>query len=97
MELVPVTFTLERKSFLPILTVTGKCKNLPMVYNILISRAVQIIEFAQNKLKGKVTELLGQEHEIDIHEGMVAVRFYILFESDEDINQAITRIQKGLG
>ena len=97
MELVPVMFKLERKSILPILTVTGICKNVPGSKIILLNQAVKIINLSQKELKGKLTELMGHENDIGIQEGMIAVRFYIIFRNDEELNQAITRLQKGLG
>ena len=97
MEIVPVMFKLERKSLLPILTITGMCKNLPMIDRVLIGHAVRIIELSQSQLKGKLIELMGHEHEIDIKEGMSAVRFYILFKTDEELYEAITVLQKELG
>ena len=97
MELVPVIFKLERKSLLPILTVTGMCKNMLGIDGFLLGKAVEIINLSQNQLKGKLLELMGHEDDICIQDGMAAVRFYILFESDEQCKQAITRIRKVLG
>ncbi len=97
MELVPVIFNFERKSLLPILTVTGMCKHVPMADKILLRKAIQIIELSQNKFKGKIMELMGHEHEVQPKEGMVAIRFYIIFKNDEEFDQAFTEIQKELG
>lgn len=97
MELVPVMFKLERRNLLPILTVTGICNDYHGMKQILLSKAVKMIEFSQTQLKGKVTDLLGHENDINIQEGMIAVRFYILFRNDEELNQAITRIRKEFG
>lgn len=97
MELVPIMFKLERNSMLPILTITEMCKNLPMADRILLGKAIEIIELSQNQFEGKVTELMGHENDIVLQEGMVAVRFYILFKNDEEFEKAITRIRKELG
>lgn len=97
MGLVPAMFKLERKSMLPILTVTGTCRDLPMVHSMLIMKAVQMIEFAQNQFKGKLMELMGHEYEVQPKKGMMAIRFYIIFPNDEELNKAIARLQKGLG
>ena len=97
MEIVPATFEFERKSLLPILTVTGKCRNLPMMDSMLLMEAVKIIERVQNQLKGKLLELMGHEHEVQPGEGMIAVRFYIIFKNEEEFDQAMARLRKGLG
>jgi len=97
MGLVPVMFKLERKSMLPILTVTGTCRILPMVDSMLIMKAVQMIEFAQNQFKGKLMELMGHEHEVQPENGMMAIRFYIIFPNDAELYKAIASFQKGLG
>jgi len=97
MEIVPAIFKMERNSMLPILTVTGMCNNSHMADRMLISKAIQIIELAQNQLKGKLMELMGHENDIVLKEGMIAIRFYIIFKNDEEFDQAIARLQKGLG
>jgi len=97
MEFVPVRFILERKSILPILAVTGKCKNVLGVKESLLGKTVEIIEFVQNHLNGKAIKLLGHEDDIGLKEGMIAVRFYLLFETDEQLAKAMKAIPKELG
>lgn len=97
MELVPVMFNLERKSILPILTVTAMCKYSHGVDRFLIGKVVKLIELAQNQLEGKLMKLMGHEHEVKPKEGMIAVRFYLIFRNDDEFDQAITRIRKELG
>ena len=97
MEFIPVAFNLGRNSLLPILIVTGITKNVPGMEAFLIRKALEFIEVCEKKFEGKLIELRGHEHDINISEGQLAVRFYILFKTDEDFWKAASGIKKELG
>ena len=98
MEFVPVIFKLERRSMLPILTITGICKNTSVSHSFLLGKAVSIIELSQNEFEGKLINLMGdEEKDVGITEGMIAVRFYIIFKNEQKLELAVTKIRKELG
>lgn len=96
MDIQPAAFSVERRSFLPIIRVTGMTKAIPEVERVLLSVAIKFIDVAE-KSNGKLMEISENENMNDIPKGMVAVRFHVIFESEEDLQKATSEMQKGLG
>ena len=95
MDFMPVTFKIERKNIIPILTITGVIGRVPGAENILLYYAVKIIEKAE-KFNGKVMNLDNTDYK-DLPENMNSVRFNIIFKNENDFMLAATELQKGLG
>ena len=96
MDIHPAAFSVERRSFLPILRITGMTKAIPGVERVLLSMAIKFIDIAE-KANGKLMEISEKENMDDIPKGMTAVRFHIIFKNEEDLEKATSELQKGLG
>ena len=90
---IPISFKLERKSILPILTVTGVSKPISGVERFMISKSVEMIEKAQ-KFKGKPMELNGNEDLSDLPKGMVTVRFYLIFKNEDKLESYMRGMER---
>lgn len=93
---IPIAFTLERKSILPIVTVTGVSKPIPEIDRIMLSKAVEMIEKAE-KFNGRVMESNGDENMSDVPKGMVAVRFYLIFKNEAELEAGLAGMRRELG
>ena len=87
-------FSIERRSFLPILRITGMTKAIPGVERCLLSIAIKFIDIAE-KSNGNLMEI--DEKMADIPKEMVAVRFHVIFKNESDLEKAILELQKELG
>lgn len=87
-------FSVERRSFLPILRITGMTKAIPGVEQILLAIAIKYIDIVE-KSNGILFEI--DEKMADIPDGMVAVRFHVKFKTEEDLQNAIVGLQEELG
>lgn len=97
MEFIPAVFKLERNGMLPLLRVTGISKDVYGSKEFLLGKAVSIIEIAQKEYGAQLMDKMLFKNEVDIKEGMIAVTFYLLFKTEEILNQAVQKIRKGLG
>lgn len=93
---IPISFKLERRSILPILTVTGVSENVPEIESFLLAKSVEIIEKAQ-QFKGRVMETNCNKNMSDVPKGMIAVRFYIIFKNEAELETGIEGIKRELG
>lgn len=97
MGFMPAMFKCERLSALPILRVTGMIPPMmPEIDKVLLSVAIKIIEKAEG-YEGKTMGLVEQENMEGIPENFVAVRFSIIFKSEDDLEKALSSIKEGLG
>lgn len=89
---IPISFKLERKSILPILTVTGVSPPIPGVERFMLAKSVEMIEKSQ-RFQGKVMQLNGNENMSDLPKGMLTVRFYLIFKNEDELESYM----KGMG
>ena len=92
-----IVFAFERRYTIPIIIrVTGIAQPVPGIDRGLLGRAVQIIEKA-GQYKANLLEFSEIDNMSDIPKEMAAVRFYLIFECEEDFQSAILGIKKELG
>lgn len=91
-----MVFAFERRYTIPIIRVTGVAQPMPGIDRGLLGRAVQIIEKAE-KYRAKLLDSAEIDNMSDIPNEIVAVRFYLIFESEADLKEAVSGIQKELG
>ena len=87
-------FNVERRSFLPILRITGMAKAVPGIEKVLLSIAIKFIDIAQ-KSNGNLMEI--DESMLDIPKEMAAVRFHVIFKNEIELENAVEELQKELG
>lgn len=94
---IPAIFKLERRSILPVITVTGVADPLPGMDMLLILKAVEFIDVA---LKYNGAPMLISEREdmmVGIPKGKTAVKFNIIFRNEEEFAKGVEGLQKELG
>lgn len=97
MEFMPAIFKCERISMFPILRVTGMIpQTMPEIEKALLSIAVKIIEIAE-MYEGKIMNITEQDNMNDIPKNCAAVRFSMIFKNEDDFQEAVSSIEKGLG
>lgn len=97
MHNIPAIFKLERKTMLPIITVTGVADPIPGMDILLISKAVEFIDVA---LKYNGAPMLISERENmmkGIPKGKTAVKFNLIFKNEEEFRKGVEGLQRELG
>lgn len=87
-------FSVERRSFLPILRIIGMTKAIPGVEQVLLAIAIKYIDIVE-KSNGNLMEI--DEKMVDIPKEMAAVRFHVIFKNEIDLEKAILELQEELG
>lgn len=96
MHNIPAIFKLERKTMLPIITVTGVADPFPSIDKVLMATALRIIDVAQKY--GRIMEISDNEDITKgIPKGKTAVRFNIIFRNEEDFMKGVEELKKELG
>jgi len=96
MEFVPVMFKLERLGFLTAIRVTGIASPVPEIEKALLTTALMIINKAQ-EFEGKPMGLTQRDANDDIPDEMASVRFFLIFNNEENYEKAISSIKEELG
>ena len=93
----PIIFKFERRTMLPIVTITGVADSIPGIDNFMLAVAVEMIEKAE-KYNGKIVVIAEQETIIgEIPKGKTAVRFNIIFRNEEEFMKGMEGFQRELG
>lgn len=96
MEFVPAIFKLERLGILTAIRVTGIASPMPEIDRVLLTTALMIINKAE-EFEGKTMGLTERDASEDIPEEMASVRFFLIFNNEEDYEKAISSIKEELG
>lgn len=96
MEYVPAMFKLERLNMLPVMRITGIASPVPEIEKALLITALIIIKKAE-EFEGKPMGFTQRDASDDIPDEMASVRFFLIFNNEENYEKAISSLKEELG